>query len=389
MAESCLQSDVKIPDERARLLLELNIDILINILTLCSPQTLSAVSRCCKQLYAIYNTDVLWKYIIHSRYRNVSTSLMSHFASHKSLFKHYCYHRHQLTGLWVLHLPPYNTVLRISQSASNCLESIGLMPNLRSIEFFNTPMEYKQIAQFISKDHCGKETMDKYVFSCSGEFDSGETIKPLQSIKLTKEGIIRNLVCAIDPFALRGLENEGVYNRQRYELILQRHMNPTSETSLTKVVINHVCTAEPQLLTPGVYKGDYSAHGVELLLVFYQEGNIIAKKLAGDPYIPGDQISMKCSHQNTLRVTSPVALDLSQGGTLTCHLPPSSYPDKFIAQYNGEGQIAFTGYHNPSFCPGRMYVADSSTFVFCFYSPLFSFKLCKRCEDMSNECMVV
>ena len=388
MAKISSKLVIQIARERPVLLLELNLDILMNILAFCSPQTLSALSLCCKQLYTICNTDVLWKYIIRYRYKNVSTSLMSHFSSNKSLFQHYCYYRHQLNGLWVLHLPPFNIVLRISQSIKNPLESVGLIPELRSINYFNNPIEYQEIAHFFYEDSSTvTATKNKFIFSCSGEFDCGETIKPLQSMKLSK-GPMKNLVCVITPSLIKRLVRKDLYIRERLSILSKRYRDPACEINLTKVVVSQVCTAEPQVLLPGVYQGEYSAHGIELLLLYYQEDKIIVKKLTGDPNIPGDQISLRCSHINKLKVSSPVDVAMSLG-EMAYELPPASFPHKFIAYYTGEGQIAFTGFYNPTFCIGRMYVADDSTFVFAWDSPLFCYGLYRRCEDLTKECTFV
>ena len=388
MAESGSNLVLKIPKERPPLLLQLNLDILINIFTFCSPRTLSALSLCSKQLYTICNTDVLWKYMIRYRYQSVSTSLDSHFTSYKSLFQNYCYYIHQLNGLWVLHLYPFNILLRISQSKTNSLESIGLMPELRSINSFNNPIEYREIAQFSYKDNSRDTTKDKLIFSCSGEFECGETIKPLQSLELSKAPN-RHLVCEMNPGIIEKIAKQDLYVSQRLSILSKLYKDPNCAISLTKVVISQVATVEAQVLTPGVYQGEYSAHGIELLLVYYQEGKIIANKLAGDPNIPGDEISLKCSHINKLRVSSAVYVDLSLEGAMMCGLPPGYYPDKFIAHYTGEGQIAYTGFYNPTFCSGNMYVADNSTFVFAWDSPLFCYTLFRRCEDLSNECKFV
>ncbi|KAI6648588.1 hypothetical protein LOD99_8068 [Oopsacas minuta] len=72
--------------------------------------------------------------------------------------------------------------------------------------------------------------------------------------------------------------------------------NTTYELNLTNVVVFKVHTDEPQLLSPGVYRGDYFIHEIELLLVYYQYGMIFVRKLAGDGNIPGDKISIRYQH---------------------------------------------------------------------------------------------
>jgi len=57
-------------------------------------------------------------------------------------------------------------------------------------------------------------------------------------------------------------------------------------------------------ITPGIYKGTYSAHGIELINVYYDDDthSIIGRKITGDPNVPCKEITFQAS------LTGPVVL---------------------------------------------------------------------------------
>ncbi|KAI6662005.1 hypothetical protein LOD99_9592 [Oopsacas minuta] len=383
MAESNSELVKQNPAHKPLLLLELPRDILIKIVIVCTPRSLSALSVCCKELYVLCNTDIIWKYIISYRYRDVSVFHLLPDLSNKSLYHKYYYFLCQLRGLWVLHLDPYNIVISIAQSSTNPLEFIGKMPGLRHVKFMNNPLEYHEIAKFSLYDSSFKISKRNVTFSCSGRFEEGERVDPLKIIRLSKSAC-KNLVCEINNPKLKDLGSRDVYSIDRYSDLNSSYNNTTCELNLTKVVVCKVHTDEPQLLSPGVYRGDYFIHGIELLLVYYQDGMIFVRKLAGDSNIPGDKISIRCQHLNKLNTKTPVYVDITRGGRILCSLDSDLYPKKFIVSYTGEGQIADFGYLSSCFCPGTMYVADENTFVY-IWDTLGVCTLFRKCEDLSSE----
>lgn len=377
MAESSCQTAVK-----QILLLDLSPDILIKILTFCTVRTISNLSVCCKQLYALCNTDILWKYITSYRYDVTSRPAILSDLSYKCLFQNLYYFLYQLRGVWVLHLAPYNMVLSVSQSPDNPLEFIGKIPELRNVHNMNNPFKYHDVAVF-SLVTSRTNNLNGLQFSCLGKFEGGKR-DPLTQLRLAMSSP-KNLVCRIrrpdSPL-------HDVYSSERFNILASLCLEMTCELRLSKVVFHKEVTIEPQLLSAGVYRGDYSVHGIELLQVFYEDGMIYVKKLTGDNNVPGDKISMRCPHVNKLDATKPVYIDITRKGSVNIELTPDLYPKKFIATYPGEGQIAYPGYHKATFCDGTMHVADESTFVFIWDRLAFC-SLFLRCEDLSSECEFV
>ena len=364
------------------LLLDLSSDILIKILTFCTPRTISNLSVCCKQLYTLCNTDILWKYITSYRYDVKSRPAILSDLSHKYLFQNLYYFLYQLRGVWVLHLNPYNVVLSISQSPEKPLEFIGKMPELRNVHYLNNPFEYHDVATFSLTTHSAN-TLNELRFSCIGRFEGGGR-EPITHLQL---GIAspQNLMCSI---SYPDSSPHDVYSAERFRILGSLYVARPCELQLSKVIFHKEVTIQPQLLSAGVYRGDYSVHGIELLQVFYEDGMIYVKKLAGDENIPGDKISIRCHHVNKLDATKPVYIDITRNGSIDIELASDLYPKKFIASYPGEGQIAYPGYYKPSYCKGTMHVADESTFVFIWDKLTFC-SLFLRCEDLSNECEFV
>ena len=377
MAESSFQTAAE-----QILILDLSPEILIKILTFCTARTISNLSVCCKQLYTLCNTDILWKYITAYRYDVTSRPAVLPDLSYKHLFQNLYYFLYQLRGVWVLHLNPYNMVLSISQSPDNPLEFIGKMPELRDVYHMNNPFKYHNVATFFHTAD-SKNTLNKLRFSCIGRFEGGRR-DPLTHLGL---GIAspRNLMCSI---SYPDTSPHDVYSFERFRILASLYLERSCELHMSKVIFHKAVTIQPQLLSAGVYRGDYSLHGIELLQVFYEDGMIYVKKLAGDDNVPGDKMSIRCPHVNTLDATKPVYIDITREGRIDTELSSDLYPKKFIASYPGEGQIAHSGYYEPSYCKGTMHVADESTFVF-IWDKLASCSLFLRCVDLSDECEFV
>ena len=373
-------------------LVHLSPDILSKIIVFSSPKTVVRLSKTCKQLYAICNTDLQWKYLFELHY--LDSSLPPE-VSHKHFLQNHYYHLYPLIGLWVVTLPPYNIVLKISQSRHDPCLLVGWMPALGRTDHnsFSQPILCKhQVACFAVSDHLRKYFDEKkLIYHFSGTFEGGDKLNPLYSFHLNKSSLSEEVLsCLIDTNAILSLRSQDTYAKKRSEILNSNYESPLHALEVNRISIKRVASEEPQLLSPGVYKGDYSVHGLELLLVYYQEGEILAVKLAGDGNIPGGKISLKCIHTNKLQCgTDPAILDPTDGGKRYYQMSSSIYPKSFTALYPGQGQIAYDGYFSPTFCSGMMYVADEKTFIFSWGAPLTFCSLYMRCDELSEDCKFI
>jgi len=82
----------------------------------------------------------------------------------------------------------------------------------------------------------------------------------------------------------------------------------------------------------GYWIASYGSHGLEIVEIEVRDGYLVAKKVTGDPHVPGGEISFE--------------VDLNQGG-------------------KGRIQIAEKGFKNPEWAPGRLTTpCDYSSFIF-------------------------
>ncbi|XP_066941851.1 F-box only protein 31-like isoform X3 [Macrobrachium rosenbergii] len=145
-------------------------------------------------------------------------------------------------------------------------------------------------------------------------------------------------------------------------------------------------TLPSQIITPGLFKGDYSAHGVELILFKYiSENELHGYKVTGDRNVSAGKISLKCfldypvnptleeqksmeSLQNMPKVkrTGPVHELPKQ----RFKIPDQVYGaqessavhvlDHCFARYHGECQVAYDNYQHPSFIQAHFVVFNDN-----------------------------
>ncbi|XP_065569483.1 F-box only protein 31-like isoform X2 [Artemia franciscana] len=146
-------------------------------------------------------------------------------------------------------------------------------------------------------------------------------------------------------------------------------------------------------IKPGLFKGTYSAHGLEIIMLTYNlEGTKVEGiKVTGDRNIPTEKV--------TIRAHLPYAMTLTREQQETFDtleaIPsvisdepweemPSRQPfvipqdcaerseellgNSCIARFHGFGQIAESGYQNPSFTPGHWIIFSEDLFGFMWMS---------------------
>ncbi|XP_077983369.1 F-box only protein 31-like [Glandiceps talaboti] len=148
-------------------------------------------------------------------------------------------------------------------------------------------------------------------------------------------------------------------------------------------------------IQPGLFKGTYGSHGVEIVNVTYRDNKIHGTKVTGDPNVPACQLSIEASldkpmvltleQQETLPLLESLNMEdvIIRAENLGDQLQPFKLPhgvsdrgmsqveesrNKVIqtcrARYFGTGLIASHGFMNSSRTPGHLVVFDDNFFGF-------------------------
>ena len=378
----------------------LHSDLLIKILICLCPRDIVSMSLCCKKLYEVCNIDILWKYVLHCRYnfdispahliikriligredcriRNLS------YGPYRYYVQHHFYHLYPLIGLWLFNLIPYNIVMKISHIDTipyllqGCVYYLGAHETISSHQVPSLNIATFRVQQ---GDECKCST--KFNFTISTDENYYDQFKHCHDFELRyQQPQPHNVVCCLNQFGFLQITDQDPHGIYRYRLLNSR-VASKRHIRVSKILMQQSPLPRSSILLPGLYKGTFSSPSLQLMLVYYQSGWLNCKKLTGDVYIPGGKIILKVRPRNILDTTDSVPLDLSLGNSYSFDV---DIPVKrFIACYRGEAQVAQRGYLYPSFCKGKMYVADTETFVFVTEGDYYNVSYFRRCNDLSK-----
>ena len=150
-------------------------------------------------------------------------------------------------------------------------------------------------------------------------------------------------------------------------------------------------------IAPGVFKGTYSVHGIEIINLTYEDDSktVTGRKVSGDPNIPCDQITFQgyLDKPMVLKHEEQISFDLireymteNAAALNGKSAKPSSFPRRFNIPYNcrvdatlkrdvfrneigrfqSQCQIAFTDYTNPTFIKGNLIIFSENIFGVMF-----------------------
>lgn len=145
------------------------------------------------------------------------------------------------------------------------------------------------------------------------------------------------------------------------ELTLSKYNTVLNELSIECLSLDLPYFHKGAFIQPGVFKGNYSAHGNEIVLLTYcnETNSASITKITGDPNVPAEKESIH------VYLSRPLFFTLDQQLTLTVHsymllvkdLDMRSAPDHTSEHHHHEFQlphhISATGQNVPSVCRAR------------------------------------
>uniref|UniRef100_A0A8C1JEQ0 F-box protein 31 n=1 Tax=Cyprinus carpio TaxID=7962 RepID=A0A8C1JEQ0_CYPCA len=232
---------------------------------------------------------------------------------------------------------------------------------------------------------------------------------------------------------------EDIFHEHMQELILMKFIYTSQyDNCLTYRRIYLPPCLPSDLLQPGLFKGTYGSHGLEIIMLSFHDSKAKATKLTGDPNVPAGQLTLEIDlncpvrlpdleHQRSMEELSRLVLgvheeaqrglqardapseaaeaDPPQGaegvepGAAACSAAPEAqpfvlplgvmtrnevYPRTCKMCFYGTGLIAGHGFTSPERTPGLFVLFDDDRFGFIWLE-LKSFSLYSRLTDQLSH----
>lgn len=380
-------------------LLRLPPELLSYIMSFLSGEDITNASRVCRAFYHANRIETVWQkrclreYGVSLRHKYLGSSYM-HFYT-KLLHKY-----GKLVGLWQTSIASYGGLLQV-KFEDGMLVGIEWHPPsdpnlcgpLRRKDLFSIEILPDGQAQILCRKGIGSH-------KCH--------------IQLTDENSFYSKCCGADYHKHPGGKHKEFMEwlQEESSFVLDPHLK---ELSLMKFLMirefenafqhNRLEVPAHQpgaVIQPGLFKGTYSAHGLELVMLSYEEDVTRVKvvKVTGDPNVPASQVSFKAdfrypvilteSQQRNIEdlqkqpVSSPIPIDRLQPQSFLlpaeCHCRDQEVPRSCKGRFYALGQIAGHGFTNPSFIGGHWIIFNEDLFGFLWFE-LLSLSLFHRVQE--------
>lgn len=182
-------------------------------------------------------------------------------------------------------------------------------------------------------------------------------------------------------------ENLLFYQPHMVQLVLMKYVNMHSlhrQPLRFEALELPPHNTENSVITPGIFKGTYSSHGVELVMVTHNliGQKIVVTKITGDPNVPEGKTTFEVDLRRPVPEDTPVL----EGEPRPFVLPQvyearyAEFPRAYQARYHGVGQIASHGFLSPQMTPGHFVLFNDDLFGFLWLE-LMAFSVYSRATE--------
>lgn len=387
--------------------LDLPPEVLAEVFSHLTGSYLPTVARVCKAFLAAAKVDILWQRICTKEYDvkfNIAEDIsLTYYEVYSRLLHPYGF----TLGLWQIDNCPYGGLVHV-KFESGVINAVQY--NMPKDPHITDPLRAKTLFTITpcptgaAESHCHKGYNGSHTCVLSKK-EEGFSYKCLSVDKHRhphgKEAEFREW-----------LQQETTNNVEQLqslhgqELFLMKFVitgQNEVEFGLRRLSLPQPVANVP--LQPGLFKGTYGSHGIELVLLEYDldAHKAVALKVMGDPNVPADQISIK------IDIKRPMILNTTQQAKMetlsqidTPDLPPEMTLDRLPVQpfvlprdcfdrnqrppqtcrfrFHSLGQIAGHGFHHPQLIPGQWVVFDEDTFGH-IWMELRSFSIFSRVKE--------
>lgn len=411
------------PGEKCRSLLHLPPEILCHVASFLPVKSVASLAQTCRIGRSICDTETIWDFFARRDY-SVHLQLAKGISS-KAFFQKILFKYGRYLGLWQrFDLEHYGSLhqLYYHDNALHLIEWVppcnpNVLNNLRVKQFFSISLdnEHNVVIEAEPKDRwlVGsiieiKDLKDRLWLDLSNCPDL--TLDPLSWFE------------ELNHFAMTYTGTK--YNRGEHQLLTMQFLTLYHKrTTLCFQRLKQFSSVHPDEvpIRPGLFKGTYGPHGIEIVNLHYQhnedETEFLCIKVTGDPYVPFDQVTFKGNisdcivvspeDQNDLQSLSEVMPTKDQSKNSWKEFPPQSLivpnhvqtrsdlPTVRLAQsrFLCQCQIAGHGFSHPQFISGHFIVINDDLFAVLFIElASLSFyhriqtNLDRVCFDPVSEC---
>ncbi|XP_001638015.2 F-box only protein 31 [Nematostella vectensis] len=393
--------------------LSVPIELLVFVFKFLSARDLVAASRTCRRFREAALVDVIWQEICKRGFDICSYDGWG-VSCFRELYSLVIHKYGGILGLWKANIPRYGGLVHITAESGRMLATLYRAPYspkvthpLRPRELFSLSLHGGSLRthcltgwnEEADKEHLAsvhikstkKGRATSIEFRChasenhnvrSEMFGTANYLQKWLKDEYDNENILIQRPDMVQLALLKYTELHSLYS----DPILFYRLNlPTGQLN-TSVVVK-----------PGVYKGTYSAHGLELVLLEVTENRVTATKITGDPNIPAGQVTFDVSLRDPSFPEDPRdpsdEKELAEeqrprplSGRMPFNLPRSftsdfsGFPSSCISRYQGAGQVAYHNYSSPRLTPGELIVFSDDLVGFLWHE-LLAFSVFSRCTE--------
>ncbi|XP_034541561.1 F-box only protein 31 [Notolabrus celidotus] len=278
-------------------LAELPPELLVEILSLLPGTALPNVALVCKKFKQIVNTETIWRRRCTEEFgmKEDLRKMEVGGVSSRDLYVKLLHPYRHILGLWQPDIGPYGGLLNVVVDGLFIIGWMYLPPHDPRVE---DPMRRRplfRIHMWESKK-ATVECMYGHKGPHKGDIQTGK--KDEFSTKCNQTDHHRMPGGRQEEFRTWleeewGRTLEEIFHEHMQELILMKFIYTSQyDNCLTYRRIYLPPTMPTDLLQPGLFKGTYGSHGLEIVMLSFHESSARATKLTGDPNVPAGQLTL-------------------------------------------------------------------------------------------------
>ncbi|XP_067055590.1 F-box only protein 31-like [Acropora muricata] len=358
---------------------------------------LCTVAKTCQRFRAASQIDQIWQHLCERDYGASSLSEWPEFSSYHDLYITVLHKYGYLLGLWKCNVNPYGGLVcvQIVQGGIDAVDCRAPVdPDIRA------PLRQKRLFSIRIREgkpvvlcFSDKEDIPHYASLKKDKADGKEVVRfSLQCSNHEKHEIPQEREQGMQ-FLRNWMKDEYnnenllFYQPHMVQLVLMKYVNVHSmfrlpiELEALKIPPE---TNEKPLIMPGIFKGTYSSHGVELVMVTHSPADhkIFGTKITGDPNVPEGKLTFEVDLTRPLSEDNPGPGEGKMSFMLSNAIEArfKDFPPTYRARYHGAGQIASHGFVSPQMTPGHFVLFNDDLFGF-LWNDLMAFSVYSRANE--------